>query len=154
MRWDAPAPLAEAAWLAAPPEGDDGPPGPAWWTVLVDPARLPPPVTSDGSLAPPAILGSPGGPPPARPAPTPGAAPPASGGDGTGAPALARRVPGTHLTPALRRDAEPPTGGDDATTGTGRDPARVRSMLSRFQASQRAGRAAAPHPPGSPQEGR
>ena len=154
MRWDVPAPLAEAAGVAAPPEGGDGPRGPAWWTVLVDPARLPPPVTSEGSLAPPAIFGSPGGPPPARPAPTPGAAPPASGGDGTGAPALARRVPGTHLTPALRRDAEPPTGGDDATTGTGRDPARVRSMLSRFQASQRAGRAAAPHPPGSPQEGR
>jgi signal transduction histidine kinase len=148
MRWDVPAPLAEAAGLAPPPAGpEDGPPGPAWWTVLVDPARLPPPVTSQGSLAPPAIFG----PPPAQPV---SPAPPAPGGDGTGAPALARRVPGTHLTPALRREAAPAAVGDDTTTGTGRDPARVRSMLSRFQASQRAGRAAAPHPPGSPQEGR
>jgi hypothetical protein len=68
-------------------------------------------------------------------------------------PGLARRVPGTHLSPALRRDTATPDPGGDGSTPE-RDPERVRSMLSRFQASQRAGRAAATHPPGSPQEGR
>jgi signal transduction histidine kinase len=145
-RWDIALPVISA--VPAPGTGgDDVPPSPAWWTVLVDPTRLPPPVMSEGSLVPPAILGTPTGPAPAAPA---GA--PAAGDDAGAAPGLARRVPGTHLAPALRRDAAP--GDGDGAAGAGRDPARVRSMLSRFQASQRAGRAAAPHPPGSPQEGR
>jgi signal transduction histidine kinase len=55
---------------------------------------------------------------------------------------LAHRVPGTHLAPSLRREpAHPP-----ATSANKRDPERVSSMLSRFQASQRAGRAAADSP--------
>jgi signal transduction histidine kinase len=57
---------------------------------------------------------------------------------------LVRRVPGAHLAPALRRDGEA-----DAPAAAPPPPAlrpdreQVRSMLSRFQDSQRAGRAAA-----------
>jgi hypothetical protein len=58
----------------------------------------------------------------------------------TTADGLARRVPGSHLAPALRRDADGP---ESATEGGGRNIERVRAMLSRFQASQHAGRVAA-----------
>jgi hypothetical protein len=69
----------------------------------------------------------------------------------TGPDGLARRVPGTHLTPALRRDAP----GRPANAERGRDADRVRAMLSRFQASQNAGRVAADGPrPSSPEENR
>jgi signal transduction histidine kinase len=69
---------------------------------------------------------------------------------------LVKRVPGAGLAPGLRRKP----GGDGTGSSpsrpavqphsTPRDNDRVRSMLSRFQASQRAGRAAAEAPPDSP----
>jgi signal transduction histidine kinase len=78
---------------------------------------------------------------------------------------LVHRVPGMSLTPSLRRPESPgPSGGPDPTEPdrTDRDPARVRSMLSRFQSSQRAGRMVATLPlsdtterrPRSPEEDR
>jgi hypothetical protein len=70
---------------------------------------------------------------------------PAADGDPDG---LARRVPGTHLTPAMRGD----TPGPPADAEGGRDAQRVRAMLSRFQASQNAGRSAADAPPPRPPE--
>jgi signal transduction histidine kinase len=83
-------------------------------------------------------------PAPAAPAATPA---PFAGG-------LARRTPGTHLAPALRRDGTP--GHEAPAPPGGRDRAQVGTMLSRFQASQRAGRAAADSPrhvhPRSPRE--
>jgi signal transduction histidine kinase len=65
---------------------------------------------------------------------------------------LVRRVPGAHLAPALRRDGSVES---ESAPATPRDRDQVRSMLSSFQASQRAGRAAADPPsPRSPQENR
>ena len=58
---------------------------------------------------------------------------------------LARRVPGAHLA-ALRRDDAPAP----APAAAHRDPERTRTMLSRFQASQRAGRLAAAAPGSAP----
>jgi hypothetical protein len=75
-------------------------------------------------------------------------APPATAPPATTADGLVRRVPGTHLTPALRRRAGAPgTPPAPPAPGSSRDPERVRQMLSRFQANQRAGRAATPAPP-------
>jgi hypothetical protein len=87
-------------------------------------------------------------------------------GDGTGDPlpaavvqelsdGLVRRVPGAHLAPALRRDATTEPLAAPASPAP-RDRDQVRSMLSDFQASQRAGRAATDPPPPdrSPQENR
>jgi signal transduction histidine kinase len=79
-------------------------------------------------------------------------------GGGLTAEGLVRRVPGAALTPSLHRprgDTGP--AGAPRPNGPGpstRDSARVRSMLSRFQAGQRAGRAAAQTPTDSesPQE--
>jgi hypothetical protein len=52
------------------------------------------------------------------------------------------RTPGAHLAPALRQDGNGSGGNDPAPAPAGeRDPERVRSMLSRFQSGQRAGRA-------------
>jgi hypothetical protein len=82
-------------------------------------------------------------PPPAEdPAAAPPAAPTAGG--------LARRTPGTHLAPALRRNGA--TGDEAPVPPGGRDRAQVGTMLSRFQASQRAGRAAADSPPADPSQ--
>jgi hypothetical protein len=60
---------------------------------------------------------------------------------------LVRRVPGASLAPSLRKT---PTGDDGAPTAAGgttpadwRPGPQAGSMLSRFQANQRAGRAAA-----------
>ncbi len=93
--------------------------------------------------------------------PIPGApAPPAGNGNGIGpdpgsqeapGPAvpglsdgLVRRVPGAHLAPALRRDGEPDVPAAAPPPPAARpDREQVRAMLSRFQDSQRAGRAAA-----------
>ncbi|HEY8525776.1 MAG TPA: ATP-binding protein [Acidimicrobiales bacterium] len=82
--------------------------------------------------------------------------PPAAPDPPVTAEGLVKRVPGAGLPPALRR---PPVG--ERSEGTGvreagplrpaaRDNDRVRSMLSRFQASQRAGRAAAAGSPPDP----
>jgi signal transduction histidine kinase len=60
---------------------------------------------------------------------------------------LAQRVPGAHLAPALRRDIGDLSGMGGPGGPVGRDPARVRSMLSRFQSGQRAGRAVSSLPP-------
>jgi hypothetical protein len=68
---------------------------------------------------------------------------------------LVRRVPGAHLAPPLRRDTTTePLAAHTPTAPRDRD--QVRSMLSNFQASQRAGRAATDPPPPdrSPQENR
>jgi hypothetical protein len=157
------------------PESPEKSEGSVWWAVLASAegqlagpsATLgaPPPVALGGpagTAAPPAPGAVPGAVPPA-----PGAVPPAPGavpGAGPAAPAeagtggsevLARRVPGTHLTPALRRGSAP-DGASGATSAQApdRDPERMRSMLSRFQASQRAGREADPGAPDPPQEGR
>jgi signal transduction histidine kinase len=69
---------------------------------------------------------------------------------------LVRRIPGAGLAPSLRRnpggdgpDVEPSSQAGPARSAP-RDGDRVRSMLSRFQASQRAGRAAAEAPPDPP----
>ncbi len=81
---------------------------------------------------------------------------------------LVRRIPGEHLAPALRSvtsspstpagvapvpgpPVDPAAPGSPEPWGDGvgaaaRDPERIRSMLSRFQASQRAGRAVATLP--------
>ena len=57
---------------------------------------------------------------------------------------LVRRVPGAHLAPALRRDGETETPTSAPPPPAARpDREQVRSMLSRFQDGQRAGRAAA-----------
>jgi hypothetical protein len=83
-------------------------------------------------------------------------------GDDFTADGLARRVPGAGLAPSLRRPPIPRLGPDSGGRGTpaaappppDRDRHQVRAMLSRFQANQRAGRAAAddPAPPSGPQE--
>jgi signal transduction histidine kinase len=64
---------------------------------------------------------------------------PAEPGAGEG---LARRVPGANLAPGLRRSPQGDGDGADEPPAAERD-ARAGTMLSRFQASQRAGRAAA-----------
>jgi signal transduction histidine kinase len=132
-------PVAPAAWV--PPPDPTPPPKPAWWYAsdpdggaTADPS---PPADAPGTAVPPVA-------PPAT-------APPATTADG-----LVRRVPGTHLTPALRRRAGAPgtpgTPPAPPAPGSSRDPERVRRMLSRFQANQRAGRAAAPAPPDGKEE--
>jgi hypothetical protein len=63
------------------------------------------------------------------------------GGRGGGHDGLAKRVPGAGLSPSLRRG--PANRGPDPTPNPARDHERVRSMLSRFQEGQRAGRAVA-----------
>jgi len=74
-------------------------------------------------------------------------APPAVTADG-----LVRRVPGAGLAPALRRDPSKTVTGDSRDASADQRPAdsldreAVRSMLSQFQASQRAGRALADSP--------
>jgi signal transduction histidine kinase len=97
------------------------------------------------------------------PGPTPARVPVAAGAmpamGGRTADGLVRRVPGAGLAAGLRRSAEavaPSTGGAAARPAPGArfapgggddsDRERMRTMLSRFQASQRAGRAAAQGP--------
>jgi signal transduction histidine kinase len=132
--------VAEAADVR--PEPPDKSDRSVWWAVLASP---------DGQLTgPSATLGAP--PPVELRAPADTAAPAAPGDAVTGgSEILARRVPGTHLSPALRRGGAPHPA---SAQPPDRDPERVRSMLSRFQASQRAGRAADPGAPDPPQEGR
>jgi hypothetical protein len=125
-----------------------------WWAALVVPA---PAVEAERRTSwPPPRRSQPvdvhATPAPTQPSPLPPPAPPAGpvaapGGDG-----LARRVPGTHLAPALRRDAGADGDADAATQGGSRDVERVRAMLSRFQSSQHAGRVAADPPPRRPPE--
>jgi signal transduction histidine kinase len=97
-------------------------------------------------------------PPPAAP-PQEAPAPPASPHDGpdparlTATPSpmtadgLVRRVPGASLAPSLRKtptgDGEAPTAAGGTTPADWRPGGQAGSMLSRFQANQRAGRAAA-----------
>jgi signal transduction histidine kinase len=116
-----------------------------------------------------------GAPVPAGPAPVVAEAvvwPPAASPPGPEALGLVRRVPGASLAPPLRSvmppgpgplgapsrpgepgspDAAPPSG---LAVAPGRDPERVRSMLSRFQSSQRAGRAVATLPTDQPADPR
>jgi hypothetical protein len=65
---------------------------------------------------------------------------------------LVRRVPGANLAPFLRRDAASTSPPAAAPPTAQRDPDQVRSMLSTFQASQRAGREAAEATPAAPPE--
>jgi signal transduction histidine kinase len=113
---------------AAPPE-PEAEPTKAWWVGLMVPGQ---PQRGPASNAPGDGSGSS---PLTGWGPTPSGVPAEPSG-------LARRVPGTHLAASLRREARQPV----APPTTGRDRDRVRSMLSRFQASQRAGRAAAESP--------
>jgi signal transduction histidine kinase len=103
----------------------------------------------------------------APPPPAPIAFPPVVAATDATATGLVRRVPGEHLAPALRGVPSPPAAPVGAPTPpdqpgatsipapadwgaeggpADRDPERIRSMLSRFQASQRAGRAVATLP--------
>jgi signal transduction histidine kinase len=116
---------------AAPPEPEAGPTK-AWWVGLVAPPGQPQP--EPASNAP--VDGS-------GRSPLTGWGPNPSRGVPAEPSGLARRVPGTHLAASLRREA---TRQPVAPPATGRDRDRVRSMLSRFQAGQRAGRAAAESP--------
>jgi hypothetical protein len=129
------APGTPAASAPAAPESE----ATSWWAGLVTPGTAATPVTR-ASIWPTAAAG----PQPLDVASTPVPHVPAPDTDPDG---LARRVPGTHLIPALRRDAP----GPPPETDGGRDADRVRAMLSRFQASQNAGRVAAdgsrPSPP-------
>ena len=114
----------------------------SWWAGLVTPGT--PRTFARASIWPTAAAG----PPPLDVASTPVPPEPVADTDPDG---LARRVPGTHLAPALRRDAPGPPADADG----GRDAERVRAMLSRFQASQNAGRVAADGSrPSSPEENR
>jgi signal transduction histidine kinase len=98
--------------------------------------------------------------PPAAPAPAPAPTPapalqlvPPAGGELTSE-GLVRRVPGAGLSPSLRR-AEAPASAPTPARATRKprsaptDREQMRSLLSRFQASQRAGRAVADAPAGS-----
>jgi len=158
---------------AFPPPGPAfPPPGPAFPPLSV----VPPPVPTQVPAGPPPVLSG-------AVVSEHGARPPEPA-----APGLVRRVPGTHLAPALRSAATPgaapaaapavptmPNGPNglngpngpgvappEAAGEPGRDPERIRSMLSRFQSSQRAGRAVSTLPaddpadprPRSPEEGR
>jgi hypothetical protein len=96
------------------------------------------------------------GTPPAAPAAAPTPAPalqlvPPAGGELTSE-GLVRRVPGAGLSPSLRRD-DAPTAPAARTSRRPRaaptDREQMRSLLSRFQASKRAGRAVADAPAGS-----
>ena len=136
---------APAATPTPPPAGAAAPPDPqtiAWWAALVEQDTSTPVPRS--SIWPTAAAG----PPPLDVTSTPVPPNPLVETDPDG---LARRVPGTHLAPALRRDAPgPPTDAERS-----RDVERVRAMLSRFQASQNAGRVAADPPrPRPPEENR
>jgi len=130
---------------AAPPASTPAPSEPgttSWWAGLVTRSTAGAPVTR-ASIWPTAAAG----PQPLDVASTPVPPVPVPDTDPDG---LARRVPGTHLTPALRDAPGRPTDAD-----SGRDAERVRAMLSRFQASQNAGRVAADGPrPRSPEENR
>jgi signal transduction histidine kinase len=126
----------------------------------------------DRWAAPPASPGP--DPVPAGPAPVLSGAvvsPPDAPGAGPGASGLVRRVPGASLAPPLRGAIPPGPGPDGApappwagppdtglrpelAVAASRDPERIRSMLSRFQSSQRAGRAVATLPTDQPADPR
>ncbi|HLM63805.1 MAG TPA: ATP-binding protein [Acidimicrobiales bacterium] len=80
---------------------------------------------------------------PASPPPGPGTPGTPAARSDAGPTGLARRIPGAGLSPSLRRGPDPAAASGPAVP---RDHERVRSMLSRFQAGQRAGRAAAQEP--------
>ena len=131
-------PASPRASAPAPTEPEET----SWWAGLVTPGT--PRTFARASIWPTAAAG----PPPLDVASTPVPPEPVADTDPDG---LARRVPGTHLAPALRRDAPGPPADADG----GRDAERVRAMLSRFQASQNAGRVAADGSrPSSPEENR
>jgi signal transduction histidine kinase len=129
-----PAPVAQAAPHFAAPAPRYAPPVP-------EPAPpVPPPAPR---YAPPVPEPVPGFPPPPSPfAPPDAAAPSPMTADG-----LVRRVPGASLAPSLRKTPGVDGGGPIAAGGTTpadwRPGEQAGSMLSRFQANQRAGRAAA-----------
>ena len=160
---------------AMPPDGDGWHPGPApdqqagktsVWPPPQPAPRAPAPAPGpgghgDGATAPPPPTGN--GSTPAMPdapfvmPPTPSQPP---GGHANGPmPAepilppmgngLVQRVPGMHLAPSLRRDNGDGSG-DTTAPAPERDRDHVRSMLSKFQANQRAGRAAADAGPADP----
>ncbi len=161
------------ATVGAPSAWPDGPaaataPEERWPPRFEDlgPAQQWPPPTRPSASPP---VAPPTAPAPAAtpPPPAPVAAPAAVAAAEATAAGLVRRVPGQHLAPALRgvpsrpttpagapRPPEPPGATSvpnpaDRGDGSGpadRDPERIRSMLSRFQASQRAGRAVATLP--------
>jgi signal transduction histidine kinase len=111
-----------------------------WHQPPSGPVALPAPVigpAADGMPAPPV--------PPPPPPPGPPGPPGSPGGEPRPADlptinGLARRVPGAGLTPSLRRRSGPEPTPPQPARG---DRERVRSMLSRFQQNQQAGRAAA-----------
>jgi signal transduction histidine kinase len=154
-------------------------PGPGTWQPrLREPAdtgvAAPQPASADlppGHPAGPARFRAGPVPAPAGPAPVLTGAvvsPPAAPQTEPEAHGLVRRVPGASLAPPLRGampPGPPPAGAPtvpgepgwngaasppDLTLVPGRDPERVRSMLSRFQSSQRAGRAVATLPTDQP----
>jgi hypothetical protein len=150
--------LVPGAVPPAPPAAPDKPPRPIWPSSLTAPPTIAPvePDEDAAATAPPTdrgVLPEPDGdaveivstldiaePPPAPPATTP---------DG-----LVRRVPGASIAKALRRSETGAPGGeaegghdDSPAEATGPlDREAVRSMLSQFQSSQRAGRAVAESP--------
>jgi signal transduction histidine kinase len=136
---------AAAGALAALPPAPPAPPTevphiepPAWWwesEAFVHADRTAPTVASPTPGPVPAPAAAPvAAPPPPTPEPATGVPTLANG--------LVRRVPGSHLAPSLRRDeADGPAPARDVPPP--RSPEQVRSALSSFQSSQRAGRAAA-----------
>ncbi|HEX6418525.1 MAG TPA: ATP-binding protein [Acidimicrobiales bacterium] len=139
--------------LAAPPPPAPEPPAtnggpdvrpPDWWWQSASFLPAAGGAAATSAAGDPAA-GSAGGPPPDRAVPRTSVWPPQPPEQVLRpvAEGLVRRVPGTHLAPALRREG---SGGGQAPAprpAPARDPDQVRSMLSKFQASQRAGRAAA-----------
>ncbi|HEX6424577.1 MAG TPA: ATP-binding protein [Acidimicrobiales bacterium] len=131
-----------------PPQPSPHVPGPPAGPTAVGNGATPPPpaATGNGSATPtPAAFTMPPAPPqpPAGqgndPVPAEAVLPPMGNG-------LVRRVPGAHLAPSLRRDNGDDNGAAEAPSPSperDRDRDQVRSMLSKFQANQRAGRAAA-----------
>jgi signal transduction histidine kinase len=130
-RFDAPAPPFEAP--ARPYEAPSPEPGPSYMA----PAFEAPAAQAYEAPAP-----QPASPfaPPDPVSPTPSPSPVTADG-------LVRRVPGASLAPSLRKtptgDGEAPTAAGGTTPADWRPGPQAGSMLSRFQANQRAGRAAA-----------
>jgi signal transduction histidine kinase len=158
-------------------------PGPGVWRPRVREQAVrgvaePQPAFADPQPGRPAGPGTiPAGPQPVPVGPAPVLAgavvsPPDTPRTGPGGPGLVRRVPGASLAPPLRGAMPPGPGpagvptlpGEPGSNGAapppglavapGRDPERVRSMLSRFQSSQRAGRAVATLPTDQPADPR
>jgi signal transduction histidine kinase len=143
-----PRPQPATAWAeASPPPPSASPAPPDWWWESEALLRRAPPGPTPGPRLQPAAGSIPG--------------PGATNGDGPVPSAdvpgltdgLVRRVPGAHLAPSLRRDGEAERHEAAPHAPPSRpDREQVRWMLSRFQDSQRAGRAAADPPPEQPHQ--